>query len=64
MIRKMNEENIQWSDLPCRDKLAFATREQAEAVATVNAYRYGGKLHAYICRFCHLWHLSSRADDE
>jgi hypothetical protein len=50
------------SRLPCHDKLAFSTREQAEAVAAVNAYRYGGKLRAYVCRYCHLWHLSSHVD--
>lgn len=51
------------SQLPCHDKLAFATREQAEAVAAVNAYRYkGDKLRAYQCRYCGLWHLSSNSD--
>jgi len=49
--------------LPCHEKLAFATREQAEAVAAVNAFRYGGKLRAYRCRYCGLWHLSSRIED-
>ena len=48
------------SPLPCHEKLAFATREQAEAVAAVNAYRYGGKLYAYRCQYCGLWHLSSQ----
>jgi len=47
--------------LPCHEKLAFATREQAEAVAAVNSFRYGDKLHAYKCRYCGLWHLSSRS---
>jgi hypothetical protein len=42
--------------------LAFSTREQAEAVAAVNAYRYGGKLKAYQCRYCRLWHLSSQIE--
>lgn len=51
------------NELPCHDKLAFATREQAEAVAAVNAYRYkGDKLRAYQCRYCGLWHLSSNSD--
>lgn len=51
------------TELPCRDKLAFATREQAEAIAAVNAYRYAGtKLRAYMCRHCGLWHLSSQTD--
>jgi len=52
------------SALPCHDKLAFATREQAEAVAAVNAYRYkGAKLKAYTCSYCGLWHLSSQSDE-
>lgn len=61
----MNEpDELDKQTLPCRDKLAFATREQAEAVAAVNAYRYKGvKLRAYQCRFCQLWHLSSQRDD-
>ena len=56
MIGAMDED----IELPCHDKLAFATQLQAEAVAAVNAYRYAGvKLRAYQCRHCGLWHLSS-----
>jgi hypothetical protein len=59
----MNDKEDQ-RQLPCHDKLAFSTREQAEAVAAVNAYRYAGaKLRAYKCRYCGLWHLSSHVDD-
>jgi len=59
----MNDQHDE-QQLPCHDKLAFATREQAEAVAAVNAYRYkGSKLKAYQCRYCGLWHLSSQSDD-
>ncbi len=45
--------------LPCNDKLAFDTREQAEAAATVAAYQHGAALRVYRCRQCGLWHLSS-----
>ncbi|HKX73100.1 MAG TPA: hypothetical protein VJM32_03750 [Candidatus Saccharimonadales bacterium] len=46
--------------LPCHEKLAFQTREQAEAAAAVDAYRYAdSKLKAYVCRHCGAWHLSS-----
>lgn len=45
--------------LPCNDKLAFDTRQQAEAAATVAQYQHGSSLKAYICRYCGLWHLSS-----
>ena len=45
--------------LPCDGKLAFETREAAEATGTVSEWRYGGQLKTYICRYCHLYHLSS-----
>lgn len=50
--------------LPCADKLAFDTKEQAEATATVSEYNYGGKLKAYRCRYCDLWHLSTDYNKE
>jgi len=46
-------------ELPCADKLAFDTKRQAEAAATVALHQHGTKLHAYRCRYCSLWHLSS-----
>lgn len=46
--------------LPCHEKLVFQTREQAEAAAAVDAYRYANShLKAYVCRYCGAWHLSS-----
>jgi len=45
--------------LPCSEKLAFDTREQAEAAATVALYQHGSNLKAYLCKHCGLWHLSS-----
>jgi hypothetical protein len=45
--------------LPCSEKLAFDTKLQAEASATVAAYQHGIKLRPYVCRHCGLWHLSS-----
>lgn len=50
-----NEE----APLPCADKLAFDTPEQARATATVSEHRYGGKLNVYKCQYCQLYHLSS-----
>lgn len=50
-------------ELPCKDKLAFDTRRQAEASANVVFYRYGSTVHAYICRYCRLWHLASGSAD-
>ncbi len=45
--------------LPCADKLAFDTREAAQATATVSEHRYATKLKVYKCRYCSLYHLSS-----
>lgn len=45
--------------LPCADKLAFDTKEQAEAAATVAEYQHGTKLKPYVCNHCGLWHLST-----
>ena len=55
----MNEEI---PELPCKDKLAFDTKKEAEATATVVQYRYGSKVRAYRCRHCSLWHLSSNPE--
>ena len=49
--------------LPCADKLAFDTKRDAAAAASVAEYRYGSKLRVYHCRHCGLWHLSSNTDD-
>lgn len=53
----MNEDEPH--ELPCKDKLAFDTKKEAEATANVARYRYGTKLKVYRCRHCGLWHLSS-----
>ena len=45
--------------LPCVDKLAFDTVQQAEASAVVAEHQHGSKLKVYKCRECDLWHLSS-----
>jgi hypothetical protein len=52
------------AELPCHEKLAFDTRKQAEATANVVDFRYGSKVHAYLCRYCGLWHLSSGPQDD
>jgi hypothetical protein len=49
--------------LPCSEKLAFDTKKDAQATATVARYRYGGKLKVYRCRYCNLWHLATDYDD-
>jgi hypothetical protein len=49
--------------LPCADKIAFDSKKQAEATATTSAYWYGTRPHAYRCRHCGLWHLSTTSPD-
>ena len=49
--------------LPCSEKLVFDTKKDAETTANVAHYRYGGKLKAYKCRYCDLWHLASDYGD-
>ena len=50
-------------ELPCKDKLAFDTEREARASAQVVQFRYGSHVHAYVCQYCGLWHLSSNAAD-
>jgi hypothetical protein len=45
--------------LPCADKLAFASKAEAQANATVAKHRYGSALKTYRCRHCGLWHIAS-----
>lgn len=46
-------------ELPCKEKLAFDTRDQASVSANVVEWRYGSKVKPYKCQHCELWHLSS-----
>ncbi|MEX0881378.1 MAG: hypothetical protein WEC17_01670 [Candidatus Saccharimonadales bacterium] len=48
--------------LPCADKLAFDSEEQAKAEARSIEWRRGTKLKPYKCRYCGLWHLSSSSN--
>lgn len=45
--------------LPCADKLAFNSKKEAQATATVTKWRRGTVLKVYKCHHCSLWHLSS-----
>ncbi len=49
--------------LPCADKLAFDTKDQAAATATASDWQYGANLTPYKCSHCGLWHLSSQPSD-
>lgn len=46
-------------ELPCQEKLAFDSKEQAEGAAVYAEHRHGTKLKVYQCKHCNLWHLSS-----
>jgi hypothetical protein len=46
--------------LPCHEKLAFGTKEQANAAALLAEYQHNTKLKSYMCRHCKLWHLASK----
>jgi hypothetical protein len=50
--------------LPCAEKLAFDTKKQANAIASVAMYRYGTKVYAYRCSYCELWHLASHQSED
>ncbi len=50
--------------LACDEKLAFTTKREAEVAAIVARHQRGIMLHAYLCRDCGLWHLSSGSSIE
>ncbi len=47
------------TSLPCVEKLAFDTKKQAEAAATVADYQRDVQLAPYKCQYCSLWHLKT-----
>ena len=51
----------------CEDKIAFATKREAETAATVAKWEHGSqpqsKLIAYKCKECDLFHLASKYTD-
>ena len=51
----MSEDEIS----QCSDKMAFNTKEEAEASAVTADWQHGTKLKAYLCKKCDLWHLTS-----
>ena len=50
-------------DLPCKDKIPFKTKEEAEGGAATAKYRYGDKPKVYRCKHCQQWHLARNYDD-
>lgn len=55
------EDDHPADELPCKDKLAFDTKPQADGAAVAVKYQHGATVHSYLCRHCGLWHLSSGA---
>jgi hypothetical protein len=45
--------------LPCQDKMAFDSQDEAESSALAVDWQHGEKLSVYQCKHCELWHLSS-----
>lgn len=52
-------KNTEVNELPCAEKMVFATKQEAEANAIAVEWQHGGRLKVYHCRHCDLWHLSS-----
>jgi hypothetical protein len=52
----MSEENV----LPCHEKLAFDSKQQAEGSSVAIKWQRGTVLKAYRCKHCTLWHLASK----
>ncbi len=46
--------------LPCADKMVFDSFKSAEATGLAADWQHGAQLKAYKCRYCQLWHLSTR----
>lgn len=45
--------------LPCKDKIAFSTKKEAQGAKTLAKHRYGNNLVIYKCKYCLLWHLAT-----
>ena len=48
--------------LPCKDKLTFDNKNQADGSAVAEKWRSGTELKSYLCRYCHLWHLATKVE--
>ena len=50
------------TEKPCKDKLVFDTKLEAENIALAVDWQRGAKLKSYRCKYCKLWHLTSSHD--
>lgn len=48
------------SELPCKDKIAFETKKDADGTKALAKHRYGSILVVYKCKHCLLWHLATK----
>lgn len=64
IIHAMNTQDTEEITLPCKDKVAFEARKEAEAAGLAADWQYGATLKAYKCRFCELWHLATKYNQE
>lgn len=46
--------------LPCADKMVFDTKTEAAATGLAADWQHGAQLRPYKCRYCHLWHLTTK----
>lgn len=49
--------------LPCYEKVAFDTKNEAAAAGLAADWQHGATLKPYKCNHCQLWHLASKRDD-
>lgn len=47
-------------ELPCKDKLVFDSKKEADNTALAVDWQRGASLKSYKCKHCGLWHLSSK----
>lgn len=45
--------------LPCVEKMAFDSKDEAASAGLAADWQHGAQLKAYHCNHCDLWHLSS-----
>lgn len=51
-------------NFPCYGKVVYKTPKAAEGEARYTKIKglWGGAEHPYFCKFCHAWHLTSKAN--
>lgn len=47
-------------DAACQGKKVFELFSRAKKAASLGSFRHDQKLHAYLCPFCHKFHVGER----